>query len=84
MSEEDQPWYKRKESLRTRIWFFIAFSAIIEIIVLIIYLVDKTQENLVMLIVLSSFIVLSALIIALAVIIQKRKKDKNVTEFSQN
>ena len=75
--DEKRPWEKRAESLKTRIFFFIAGSIGTMILVIALFANNYySTEFIVAISVTVGLIILAAIIIVIAINVQKRKQKK--------
>jgi len=72
--EQEKPWEKREESLKTRIAFFIGGSIISLILVVALFANNYSSiEFLITILVITGLILASAIIIVIAVKVQRKK-----------
>lgn len=77
VNDKEKPWEKRKESLKTRIWFFIGGSLATFLLVFILYLTDiHSRVYLITLLVIVGLIICSAIIILIVIFIHKIREKK--------
>jgi len=73
--EQEKPWEKREESLKTRIAFFIGGSIVTLILVVALFASNySSQEFLITILTIAGLILTSAIIIVVTVKVQRKKQ----------